>query len=513
MADRIVFHVGTPKTGTTAFQNYMNDRRREHGDLGVFYPETPEGRALHKPLTKSLLRGLPDLSKIIRKAISAAPSKTNTILFSHEGIYSAWPIFPLEHREILRTLSKKYPIEVWITFREPLSFMISLYGELVHHHASNRDSIGDRSLDEMLTDAEFLKNFEYCKFVEEISTLVGPENVKIQAYSVHAIADMLERLGLPFDGVEQVRNVSLSGHAIRQMRYLHSMDLSGEAYQAARRAIMLTDDPKLPRFEPSEYARVVASKLAERHGVLKTFEGRPLGSCWSEEQARGTSKMITRMETFAERKGALAVSPDQKSDGVDFFDGNLKPSDKLIVAFTGIKSAMGGVGFEFYKSLVGFSVLFVRDNKKQWYRRDAQRTVENIRLAIKKTGATRLYCIGNSMGGFAALLFGSLCQANGVIAFSPQTVMDPDITLSLGDERWVKYQANSEGLPYADLNDLAPARHATLVYGGKDFYDMQHAERLIWPCELVKLESSSHNVAKILKDNGELFNFINERFI
>ena len=34
--------------------------------------------------------------------------------------------------------------------------------------------------------------------------------------------------------------------------------------------------------------------------------------------------------------------------------------------------------------------------------------------------------IGGSMGGYAALLFGSLLPVNGIIAFGPQTFIDKD---------------------------------------------------------------------------------------
>jgi len=195
---------------------------------------------------------------------------------------------------------------------------------------------------------------------------------------------------------------------------------------------------------------------------------------------------------------------------IEFLEEFEGTGDHLIVAFTGVLHRMGGIPFEFHRSLgeVDAKVLFVRDLEQRWYQYDLSeidRLAGQIRGAAAAVGANRLSCIGNSMGGFGALMFGRLCAANATLAFAPQTTILPSQTMAMGDRRWVAYQEKIEAYSLPDLNVLsAPKGRVTIHHGEDDVLDAAHAERLNWDSHRVIHTGCGHNVAKALRERGEL---------
>lgn len=68
--------------------------------------------------------------------------------------------------------------------------------------------------------------------------------------------------------------------------------------------------------------------------------------------------------------------------------------------------------------------IFVRDIRKQWYIGGINSELDTpLKLAeflVKETSGYKVYTIGSSAGGFAAILFGSLLSVNRVYAFNSQ---------------------------------------------------------------------------------------------
>jgi hypothetical protein len=195
---------------------------------------------------------------------------------------------------------------------------------------------------------------------------------------------------------------------------------------------------------------------------------------------------------------------------IEFLKETDRRGSHLIVAFTGVSQGLGGIPFEFRRSLgeVSAEVIFVRDTGQRWYQYDLamiNQVVRRINETAAAIGATRVSCLGNSMGGFGALMFGSLCAADAVLAFAPQSTIDPRHTAAMGDHRWLEYQRNIEVYPLPDLNTLpAPKGSVTIHYGGENMLDIAHAERLHWPAERVIHPGCQHDVAKALRERGEL---------
>jgi len=117
----------------------------------------------------------------------------------------------------------------------------------------------------------------------------------------------------------------------------------------------------------------------------------------------------------------------------------------LYIFFGGIASGIGMPPFEFHRAsgILGQHRIFVRDLSQCWYQagipgagRDIRSVAAHLKGLINKIGASRVKFVGNSMGGFAALMFSSLIGTGGAIAFAPQTFISPFLRLRHHDWRW-----------------------------------------------------------------------------
>ena len=134
----------------------------------------------------------------------------------------------------------------------------------------------------------------------------------------------------------------------------------------------------------------------------------------------------------------------------------------------------------------------------------------------------RLVVTGNSAGGYAALVFGTLLGADTVLGFSPQTVLDLDLLRGWGDDRWERRitKLMDEGrIPsrWLDLREALPAaeplpgasRSGTtceLYFDAELELDRLHAEHIadVPGVHLHPRKGGEHKLARELRQSGEL---------
>ncbi len=114
-------------------------------------------------------------------------------------------------------------------------------------------------------------------------------------------------------------------------------------------------------------------------------------------------------------------------------------SENLIICFGGMGLKMGGIlPFEFLNYLSktykkNIDLYFFIDKNQCWYHKgidgitnNIDETVLYINSIIKKSNYKKILFMGVSSGGYASILFGSLCNVTNVIAFKPRTkLIDP----------------------------------------------------------------------------------------
>jgi hypothetical protein len=112
-------------------------------------------------------------------------------------------------------------------------------------------------------------------------------------------------------------------------------------------------------------------------------------------------------------------------------------SKNVIICFSGIGKQFGQIQpFEFLNHLTktyenNVDLYFFIDNYQCWYHKgfnddhvtSIDNTVEYLNTIIKNGNYEKIIFMGTSAGGYASILFGSLCNVTNVIAFIPQTIL------------------------------------------------------------------------------------------
>lgn len=121
-----------------------------------------------------------------------------------------------------------------------------------------------------------------------------------------------------------------------------------------------------------------------------------------------------------------------------------KKGDNLYLFFGGILASIGMPPFEFYNSskIIDQHKIFVRDFSQSWYQNglpsvshDIRSTARYLKAQIEVINPEKIYFVGNSMGGYAAILFSNLIDLGEVIAFAPQTFISPHLRMKHKDGR------------------------------------------------------------------------------
>jgi predicted esterase YcpF (UPF0227 family) len=200
-------------------------------------------------------------------------------------------------------------------------------------------------------------------------------------------------------------------------------------------------------------------------------------------------------------------------------------SRHAVIAFGGISLGLGMPEFEFFKTLtsLGIDALFIRDPGQGWYQRQipglgdsATEISENISAHVKILFPNQtIITIGNSMGGYAALMFGCLCGFEKILTFCPQTFISPDLRTKHGDHRWQDQIDSIEIQEFADVAELLNHSKSleTHIYVGKDQpLDLIHAQRVagVKNVAVHLIEGCGHNVSQFLLDSGRLNTIIDQ---
>jgi hypothetical protein len=202
-----------------------------------------------------------------------------------------------------------------------------------------------------------------------------------------------------------------------------------------------------------------------------------------------------------------------------------QPSDLLLIAFSGLFGQLGPVPlFEFFNTVSRFGVkkAFVRDLIQSWYHRgvvgvgdDIPAVAEHLRELVRSSGVTRTVLVGSSAGGYAALVFGHLIDADEVHAFSPQTFIAPRLRKQYGDTRYQPYVDHLAASGGMDGNyvDIWPVLDAGAVktqfhiyYRAPDRIETLHAGRMaeIDGVVLHPIDYDGEKLIRQLRDTGEL---------
>jgi hypothetical protein len=203
----------------------------------------------------------------------------------------------------------------------------------------------------------------------------------------------------------------------------------------------------------------------------------------------------------------------------------------LLLAFGGLAGGLGFPMFEFSRLTSGLentNRIFLRDPRNAWYHQGLpgiSDSVDGVVSFLKQYtghGSTqRSIAVGNSGGGYAAMLFGHLLGVDAVHAFSPKTFIDPFSRMKIRDfpprfewNNWLRLLSRGERR-YFDLKRVLqkaapPNRAIHVYYAAHHRIDRLHATRIesLPGVRAYPHPGKEHALIKDLKRSGELARII-----
>ncbi|MEH7504141.1 hypothetical protein V7152_19365 [Neobacillus drentensis] len=184
-------------------------------------------------------------------------------------------------------------------------------------------------------------------------------------------------------------------------------------------------------------------------------------------------------------------------------------SDKLVIYFTDAAAR----NFAGYKILQPYKVnrLFIKDNTRNWYNgpieglsNDIFDLVESLKKYTSKFQPENIYCMGGSMGAYAAIVIGCLIGANNILAFSPQMMLDTRLPNNPKHEKLLKVKN------VYDLLKNNTSLNISIFCGSEDLLDIYTCyPSMMYPnIKFICIYGAPHNTAGYLKKLGVLDNTI-----
>jgi hypothetical protein len=223
-----------------------------------------------------------------------------------------------------------------------------------------------------------------------------------------------------------------------------------------------------------------------------------------------------------------------KTSSEDVLVDRVVAGEILVIAF-GFVSWETRPDFDFYGRLKKLernsgrhiNKVLVRDSGNAWYHRKIDglgghpdETAASLRALIVAIAPSKVITIGQSMGAYAAVMYGLLLNVESVIAFGPLSFLDVRQALLYHERRWLAVMRDLARNPpasgYYDLAALPRGQTALhIVFGTKPELsnatesvnlDAMHAHRLaaLGNCSLYPYPYSGHAVVQHLIDTKRI---------
>ncbi len=185
----------------------------------------------------------------------------------------------------------------------------------------------------------------------------------------------------------------------------------------------------------------------------------------------------------------------------------------ITLCFSGIGHAIGGVdiqSIEFFQSTAQSSAMFVIDKQRTW---GNELNWSRIREIVDSRKRDRINAIGNSMGGFSAILSSSFLPVDCVVAFVPQYSVDRRI---INETRFGRYISKIARFNYPSLENSFREDTQYYIFFGVGGPDDMHLEKFPSAKNIHKIlfthQRFCHHVAQSLKADGKLYSVIRACF-
>lgn len=281
---RAILHVGMPKTGTTALQQFLTMNEERLSEQGVLYSRhlrLNDQRPNHHAFALAFLEKPPahfhprfgsrysadEYTQLLREEI--ASSRPHTVILSSEHIYTMDYALPVLRR-IYASLAFLENICVYIVFRRPSSMAPSMYAQYVVSA-----KVPPLSPDRYLAKEEAAGSFDYLRRLQDFAEVFGEHRIFVRLYEevrndgIRPLADLADfRVDGAWSGVGE-RNRRASWPTIRLMRWAMTLPMAGRRARSILKKLdgWLPDGGWRRRLEApfAPYAATTLSALDERY--------------------------------------------------------------------------------------------------------------------------------------------------------------------------------------------------------------------------------------------------------
>lgn len=184
-------------------------------------------------------------------------------------------------------------------------------------------------------------------------------------------------------------------------------------------------------------------------------------------------------------------------------------SDITFLCFSGVGMAFANVHKqqeEFNKATGNASAIFIVDYSTQWGNIDWERLYDIIKPHIHNR---RVFSLGNSMGGYCAILASRYFVIEKVIAFVPQYSVHKSVVPF--ETRWSNIISKIKTWEHISLEGSFNDKTKYYLFYGDDPEDSVHRE--LFPKQeniYITVYDGNHFLVKGLRDSGKLYGLISD---
>jgi hypothetical protein len=191
------------------------------------------------------------------------------------------------------------------------------------------------------------------------------------------------------------------------------------------------------------------------------------------------------------------------------------PYDDILIVFSARKCEMGK--FTFYNQVIDFpaNIIFINDYSTNWYLsgtsefKDVLGFIKTLTTYINKLkkNNSKIYTLGSSMGAYAALLYGSIIQADKILAFGPESELCIPLGRSI-ESLNNRYKEGEQSILDLEYKDSATI---TIISGNNDIVDFYCASKFKYfnnKIDVILINNYTHVVAKYIHEKIEMKQFL-----
>lgn len=261
----VIIHIGSPKSGTSALQNFFFTNRKLLLKKGIYYPEHGLDKngisGGHSKLAIALMEDrFNDAQELFDNWYMHAKNTDKLLLLSSEAFFNLG--------EKMKFLLKNKNILIIAYHRDAVSYLISAHNQVIKRHFNTQTltQYCELILSNENNHARLI-NKSFLKIYEEWEALAGKENLIVRSYQEESFTggkiekDFINRIGLKFYNfsVQNKKiNISYTKDALEAKRIInfvldnkssnnHRIDVALQKYSETHNKIMLGTDNELTK--------------------------------------------------------------------------------------------------------------------------------------------------------------------------------------------------------------------------------------------------------------------------